>query len=164
MGLFDEQLARKPNNYPWTQDFIDAHWKGFWTKNEFEFKKDVNDFKTVMDEHSRQVLVRTLSSIGQVEIDVKTFWARIGEMLKHPSLIDLGFVLAHTEVIHNQAYEKLLEVLNLGKVFDENLKEKALMERVRYLKKHLNRPYGDEKYKQFIYSLILFTMFVEEDQ
>ena len=37
-------------------------------------------------------------------------------------LSDLGYVMANTEVIHNNAYERLLEVLGLQDVFEENLK------------------------------------------
>ncbi len=32
--IFEEQISRKPDNYPWTQDFIEAMHNGFrQTKN-----------------------------------------------------------------------------------------------------------------------------------
>lgn len=162
MSLFEEQVSRKPNLYPWTDRFINAHWQSFWTPNEFNFLKDISDFKMLMTDQERQVLVRDLSAIGQVEIAVKTYWSRLGEIFPHPSMSDLGFVLAHTEVIHNKAYEKLLDTLQLGAAFEENLKEKSLYDRIKYLRKYLNRPYGDNKRKQILYSLVLFTIFVED--
>jgi hypothetical protein len=58
-------------------------------------------------------VIRTLSAIGQIEIAVKTFWAKLGENLPHPSLQDLGYVMANTEVIHNNAYERLISILGL---------------------------------------------------
>lgn len=160
MPLFEAQVARKPNHYPWTQDFIDAIWHSFWTPNEFNFRSDFNQFHTDLTEEERQVIVRTLSAIGQIEIAVKTFWARLGDNLPHPGLSDLGFVMAQNEVIHNQAYEKLLTVLGLQDVFEENLKEDVVQGRVRYLKKYLEKQYDDER-KQYIYAIVLFTLFVE---
>ncbi|SER28209.1 ribonucleoside-diphosphate reductase beta chain [Faunimonas pinastri] len=159
--LFQEQVARKPNLYPWTQEFIDKIWAGFWTPNEFDFKADYAQFKTEMVDDERQIVVRTLSAIGQIEIAVKRFWAQLGENLPHPSMSDLGFAMANTEVIHNQAYEKLLDTLRLGDVFEENLKEPVVKGRVDYLRKYLKGVYGDDRRKQYIYAITLFTLFVE---
>lgn len=158
--LFEEQLARKPNLYPWTQDFIDRIWSGFWTPNEFDFSSDYAQFKTELTDQEREIIVRCLSAIGQIEIAVKTFWAKLGQNLPHPSMSDLGFAMANSEVIHNLAYEKLLDTLRLTHVFEENLKEPAVRGRVDYLRKYLNRVYDDDR-KQYIYAIILFTLFVE---
>lgn len=158
--LFEEQISRKPNLYPWTKDFIDAIWKGFWTPDEFNFRSDYSQFKNELTPEEQKIVVRTLSAIGQIEIAVKTFWADLGKNLPHPSIRDLGFAMSNSEVIHNMAYEKLLDVLNLTHVFEENLKEPVVIGRVNYLKKYLNKIYKDDR-KQYIYSIILFTLFVE---
>lgn len=159
--LFEEQIARKPNLYPWTQTFIDKIWAGFWTPNEFDFKSDYHQFKKEMPEDEKRIVVKTLSAIGQVEIAVKRFWANLGDNLPHPSMYDLGYAMANTEVIHNQAYEKLLDVLKLEKAFKENLEEPVVKGRVEYLRKYLNRVYEGDRKKQYIYAIILFTLFVE---
>ncbi|MBA8881791.1 ribonucleotide-diphosphate reductase subunit beta [Phyllobacterium myrsinacearum] len=158
--LFQEQVARKPNLYPWTQDFIDKIWAGFWTPNEFNFKGDYGQFKTALSQEERLIITRTLSAIGQVEIAVKKFWALLGDNLPHPAIADLGGVMSHSEIIHNLAYIKLLDKLGLDDVFEENLKEPVVKGRVEYLRKHLAKVYGDDK-KQYVYSIILFTLFVE---
>jgi len=160
MGLFDEQVSRKPNNYPWTQEIIDALWHSFWTPNEFSFRSDYSQFHSELTEQERQVVVRTLSAIGQIEIAVKRFWADLGKTFPHPSMSDMGLVMGNNEVIHNQAYEKLLEVLGLQSAFDDALNEPAMKGRVSYLRKYLNRKYEDDR-KQYVYALILFTLFVE---
>lgn len=160
MKIFDEQIPRKPDHYPWTQEFINAMWEGHWTPNEFNFKSDLHDFKTVLSEQERQIIVRTLTAIGQIEIAVKKFWAKLGDNLPHPSLTDMGLVMANIEVIHNIAYEKLLTVLGLTEQFQENLKEGVINGRVNYLRKYLSKVYEEDK-KQYVYSLILFTLFVE---
>ena len=158
--IFEEQISRKPNNYPWTEQFIESMHNGFWTDKEFSFKSDVQQFKVKLTEQEREIIIRTLSAIGQIEVAVKTFWAKLGENLPHPSLQDLGYVMANVEVIHNNAYERLISVLGLEKVFEENLKLDWIQGRVKYLKKYTHRFYKDSK-KQYLYALILFTLFVE---
>lgn len=160
MGLFDEQVSRKPNHYPWTQDIIDALWTSHWTPNEFNFRADYAQFHSELTEEEQGIIVRTLTAIGQVEIAVKRFWGDLGKVFPHPSMTDMGFVMANNEVIHNQAYEKLLDVLMLSDAFETALQEPVVKGRVKYLRKYLEKNYKDER-KQFVYALILFTLFVE---
>ena len=158
--IFNEQITRKPDNYPWTQNFIEAMHNGFWTDREFNFQSDIQDFKVSLTSQEKEIIVRALSTIGQLEISVKKFWAKLGDNLPHPSINDMGYVMANTEVIHGDAYERLLEVLGIDDSFDEILKLDIIQGRVGYLRKHLHK-FHDNNKKQFIYSLILFTLFVE---
>lgn len=158
--LFEEQISRKPDLYPWTKQFIEAIWQGFWTPDEFNFRSDYSQFKTDLSEEEQEVIVRALSAIGQIEVAVKTFWANLGDQLPHPSIRDLGYAMANSEVIHNMAYEKLLDILHLTHVFEKNLSEKVIIGRVNYLRKYLKKVYKNSR-KQYIYSIILFTLFVE---
>jgi len=158
--IFEEQVSRKPNLYPWTEMFIQSMHDGFWTDKEFTFKSDVQQFKTVLTDQEREIIIRTLSAIGQIEVAVKTFWAKLGDNLPHPALQDLGYVMANTEVIHNNAYERLISILDMEDIFEENLKLDFIQGRVKYLKKYTHRFYKDSK-KQYLYALILFTLFVE---
>jgi|TARA_R110000803_G_scaffold9110_3_gene28972 ribonucleoside-diphosphate reductase beta chain len=159
-NIFEEQITRKPNHYPWTEAFMEAMHSGFWTDKEFSFKSDVHQFRTELTEQEQEIIVRTLSAIGQIEVAVKTFWAKLGENLPHPSLSDMGYVMANIEVIHNNAYERLLTVLDMEDIFEENMKLEWIQGRVKYLKKYTHRFYKDSK-KQYLYALILFTLFVE---
>ena len=158
--IFTEQLSRKPNLYPWTEQFIEAMHNGFWTDKEFSFTSDVQQFKTQLSEQEREIIVRVLSAIGQIEVAVKSFWAKLGENLPHPALQDLGYVMANTEVIHNNAYERLLTVLDMEDIFEENLKLDFIQGRVKYLRKYTHKFYSSSK-KQYLYALTLFTLFVE---
>lgn len=158
--IFEEQISRKPNKYQWTEQFIQAMHDGFWTDKEFNFKSDVQQFKVNLTDQEREIIVRTLSAIGQIEVAVKSFWAKLGDNLPHPSLQDLGYVMANVEVIHNNAYERLLNVLDIEDIFEENLKLEWIQGRVKYLRKYTHKFYKDSK-KQYLYALILFTLFVE---
>ena len=158
--IFEEQISRKPDHYPWAQEFIEAMHNGFWTDKEFTFSSDIQDFNVGLAENEKEMIVRTLSAISQIEVAVKKFWSKLGDNLPHPSLTDLGYVMANVEVIHNNAYERLLTVLGLEDVFEENLKLDFIEGRVKYLRKYTHRFYKDSK-KQYVYALILFTLFVE---
>lgn len=158
--LFEEQISRKPDLYPWTKEFIDAIWSGFWTPEEFNFTSDYSQFKSNMTPQEREVLVRALSAIGQIEVAVKTFWANLGDNLPHPSIRDLGYAMGNSEVIHNMAYEKLLDVLGLTDIFERNLENPIIAGRVEYLRKYSKNVYNDDR-KQYIYAITLFTLFVE---
>lgn len=158
--LFEEQISRKPDLYPQAKKFVDAIWQGFWTPDEFNFRSDYSQFKTELTKEEQDVIVRALSAIGQIEVAVKTFWANLGDNLPHPSLRDLGYAMGNSEVIHNLAYEKLLDVLHLTDIFEKNLQEEVIKGRVNYLRKYLKKAYKNKE-KQYIYSIILFTLFVE---
>ena len=158
--IFEEQISRKPDNYPWAQEFIEAMHTGFWTDKEFSFTSDVQDFKVNLSDDEREMIMRTLSAIGQIEVAVKKFWAKLGDNLPHPSLTDLGYVMANVEVIHNNAYERLIKILGLEDIFEKNLKLDFIEGRVNYLRKYNHKFYKDSK-KQYVYSIILFTLFVE---
>ena len=160
MSIFVEQISRKPDLYPWTENFIQAMHNGFWTDKEFNFQSDVQDFKVNMTEAEREMVTRCLSAIAQIEVAVKTFWANVGQNLPHPSITDLGYVMANVEVIHNNAYERLIDILDMEDVFESNLQLPIIQNRVKYLRKYLHKYYKDSK-KQYVYSLILFTLYVE---
>lgn len=160
MGLFEEQASRKPDLYPWTQQFIEAIQNSHWTDREFNFHSDVQDFKTKLTEQEQQIIIRALSTIGQLEVRVKKFWSKLGDNLPHPSIHDMGIIFGANEVVHGDAYERLLEVLGIDQAFDDILKLDLIRGRDNYLKKNTHKFHADNR-KQFVYSIILFSIFVE---
>lgn len=160
ISIFEEQVARKPDYYPWAKEFIKSMWHSPWNPDDFNFKSDVQDYKVKLNDNEREIIQKTLSAIAQIEVAVKTFWAKLGDNLPQPAMRDLGCVMSNVETIHNHAYEKLLCVLGLEHLFEENLKLPVIAGRVNYLRKYNHKIYTDEK-KQYIYALILFTLYVE---
>ena len=158
--IFEEQISRKPDHYPWAYEFIEAMDNGHWTDKEFSFASDIQDFNVVLSEDFKQCTIRTLSAISQVETAVKVWWGALGINLPHPSLIDLGFKLAAIEVTHGIAYGRLLEELAIEEIYEQNLKLPFFKGRVDYLRKYTKKEYKDKR-KQYLYSVILFTLFVE---
>lgn len=158
--IFEEQVSRKPIKYPWAIDYIKTFNNGVWTSEKFDFKTDVAQFKKELTPEQQQIIIRTMSAIGQIEVSVKNFWKKLGDDLPHPILNDLGITMAQTEVTHGFAYEKLLDCLGATEIFEQNLKEPILKGRVEYLHKYL-RKFSDDEKEQYLYSIMLFGLFVE---
>ena len=160
ISIFEEQISRKPDRYPWTQNFIESIQNSHWTVREFSFQSDLQDFKVKLSEPEKEMLTKALATISQIEIGVKKFWGSLGNNLPHPSINDMGYIFGANEVVHGDAYERLLEVLGLEKAFDEILELDIIKGRVNYLRKHLHK-YHEDNRRQFIYSIVLFALFVE---
>ena len=76
MNIFDKRVNFKPFEYPETMDFVDKMNKTFWVHSEVEFTSDVQHFHSHLSDIEREVVKRSLLGIAQVEVAVKTFWAR----------------------------------------------------------------------------------------
>ena len=161
MGMLDENTNRDPNRYPWVDPMKKAMWHGFWTVEKFPFDSDLRDFHITMRPEQKQLVVRALACVAQIEVKVKTYWAMLGLHVKDPIIVGGGIVMAGVEEIHNDAYEQLLKKLNMLDTLREVLEVPAINARVGYLTKHTLPIYGKDPKKQFAYSLGLFTMFVE---
>lgn len=151
MTIFDEQVARKPDNYPWAKDFIYSMLENPWNDREFSFSTDLHDFKTKMTNQEKETLVKTLSAIGQIEIAVKTFWAKLGEHLPHPSLMDLGCVMAQvecyssdTEVLTPNGW-KYINSMNIGDDVYQYTEKSELQKTI--VKNIVNKPYKGIMYE-----------------
>lgn len=158
--LFTPQQKRFPDLYPWAREFVKAMRDGFWTVDKFGFEADIIDFASRLSPEERDVFIRTLACIVQIEVKVKRFWVRLGEILDHPSINSLGITMGHVEDIHDSAYARLTEILGMEEIFETILDVPAVRDRVKYLDKYNKKVYKDA-HKQFIYSLILFTLFTE---
>lgn len=160
-SIFEKRLSYKPFDYSEITDpLINAMWASHWTHNEFNFKSDVQDYHTSLSEEERGVIKRAILLISQVEVAVKSYWSNIGKHLPKPEIADMGAVFGGVEVIHSRAYSEILSKLGLEDEFITLLDNKPVMNRVTYLNKYVDRVYKDDK-KQFLYSLILFTLFTE---
>lgn len=158
--LFEKQVTRYPDLYPWAQDYVKAMRDGFWTVDKFSFEADIMDFTTKLPAAEKELLIRTFAAISQIEINVKGFWANLYRHLPHPGMFSLGICMANVEDIHDKAYARLIEVLGQMEVFKSIIDVPVIQKRMAYLNKYTERVY-DNDHKQFIYSLILFTLFTE---
>jgi len=160
-SIFEKRLTYKPFDYSEITDpLINAMWASHWTHNEFNFKSDVQDYHTSLTSEERDVIKRAILLISQVEVAVKSYWSNIGKHLPKPEIADMGAVFGGVEVIHSRAYSEILTKLGLEEEFTTLLENEPVLNRVNYLNKYVDRVFEDDK-KQFLYSLILFTLFTE---
>jgi ribonucleoside-diphosphate reductase beta chain len=158
--IFEEQISRKPNYYPWTKSFVDSMHNGHWSSTEFSFSHDKHQFKTELSEIEQDIIKKSLSAIGTIETPIKSYWGNLGKTLRRPEFIDLGIVFAAIEVIHSEAYSKLLDVLGLEEEFEKIMEVPVIKNRMTYLRKYSEKNFKND-HQQFLYSLILFTLYTE---
>ena len=121
--IFKKRVNYKPFEYPEVMTFIEAINKSYWVHSEVDFTADIQDFKTNLNDREREVIKRSLLSIAQVEISVKTFWGDLYNYFPKPEINGLGSTFAECEWRHSEAYSRLLEVLGYNEEF-ENIKIK----------------------------------------
>lgn len=160
MGIFDKRVAFKPFEYPDVIKFRDAIKHSRWDVEEFNFDSDAFDFNHKLEPQEREAIKRTLLAISQIEVSVKTFWAKLGDHLPKPEFNAVGITFAENEVVHSEAYSKLLEVLGLNSEFDMLLQNPVIGGRVDYLTKYLKNS-GDNAKQVYTLNLALFSMFIE---
>jgi len=160
MSIFEKRINFKPFEYPELLKFKDAIRHSYWIHTEFNTTSDVQDFKVNVEDYEREAIKRTMLAISQIEIDVKTFWAKVYERMPKPEIGAVGMTFAESEIRHADAYAFLLEKLGLNKEFENVQEIPAIMDRITYLQKHLSgaRSRDDKKYAL---SVLLFSVFIE---
>lgn len=121
LNILKKRQNYKPFEYPEVMTFIEAINKTYWVHSEVDFTADVQDFKINLTSIEKEVIKRSLLSIAQVEVGVKTFW---GDLYKHfpkPELNGLGATFAECEFRHSEAYSRLLDVLGYRDEFEKLL-------------------------------------------
>lgn len=160
MGIFDKRRAFKPYEYPEILKYRQAIKQSRWDVEEFNFNSDVHEFKHKLNHKEQQVIKRTLLAISQIEISVKTFWMKLGDHFPKPEFNSIGATFGENEVVHAEAYSKLLEVLGFNSEFDLLLENPVIGGRVDYLTKYLKNS-GDNQQQVYTLNLALFSMFIE---
>lgn len=159
-NIFDKRVAFRPYDYPSLMAFKDAIRHSYWIHTEFNITSDVHDFKNGVTDSERQAISRTMLAISQIEVSVKTFWAKIYDKMPRPEIAAVGFTFAESEVRHADAYAFLLERLGLLSEFDKINDIPAIIDRVRYLGKSIEGIRSRDE-KKFALSVLLFSVFVE---
>ena len=160
MSIFDKRVAFKPYEYPEVMKYRDAINHSRWDVEEFQFTSDKHEFNHVLTSNEREVIKRTLLSISQIEVSVKSFWAKLGDHFPKPEFNSVGITFAENEIVHSTAYSKLLEELGFNSEFDLLLQNPVIGGRVDYLTKYLKNS-GDNAKQVYTLNLALFSMFIE---
>jgi ribonucleoside-diphosphate reductase beta chain len=139
----------------------DMKWtcNGFVTHNtEFNYSSDIQDMKVRMTPHEVDIVKKAMLAISQIEVQVKTFWAKIGDKMPKPEVQAVGITFGESEVRHADAYANLLEIMGLNEEFAKLVEVPAIKKRIAYLEQSIQAPVDD---KDYFHKIILFSMFVE---
>lgn len=156
--IFRKRTALKPYEYPQLVEFTDAIRHSYWVHTEFNYSSDIQDMKVRMTPEEASIVKKAMLAISQIEVQVKTFWAKIGDKMQKPEVQGVGITFGESEVRHADAYANLLEIMGLNKEFEDILDVPAIRKRVDYLEQSIQTPVDN---KDYFHKIILFSMFVE---
>jgi ribonucleoside-diphosphate reductase, beta subunit len=127
----------------------------FWVHKEVEFTADIQDFKSNLSEKEKEVVKRSLLSIAQVEVAVKTFWGDLYKYLPKPEFNGLGATFSESEFRHSEAYSRLLEVLGYNNEFEGLMEVPIFKKKLELFEKHFGKDIS------FVQKLLFFVIVIE---
>ena len=159
-NIFEKRVNILPYEYPQLLSYKDAIRHSYWIDTEFNFTDDIQDFKVNITDHERDVIKKTMLSIAQIEVSVKTFWADMYKRMPITEVGDVGMTFAESEVRHKDAYARLIRILGLEKDFETVVEVPAIAGRIKYLTKYLDGTRSRDN-KMYTKSVLLFSLFIE---
>lgn len=162
MSIFDKRVAVKPYEYPELLEYMKAIRTSMWFIDEFKERldRDIIDYNNILTDKEKGVVKRSLIAISQIEVSVKTFWAKVHDKMPKPEIAMVGYTFANNEVIHQEAYSELLTRLELDSEFELALQEPVIQGRVDYLTKYI-RGAAENAHENYALNLLLFSAFIE---
>lgn len=158
--LFKKRTNLKPYEYPELIEYVDAIRHSYWLHTEFNYTRDVDDFKTRINDAERDSIRKTMLAIAQIEVAVKSFWGNIYGRMPKPEIGAVGFTFAESEVRHMDAYSHLLEILGLNDDFKGLTEVPVIQKRIEYLDKVISLSKAGEM-REYSQAVLLFSLFIE---
>lgn len=159
MGLFDKRIEFKPYEYPDILQYKDAIRHSYWVHTEWNFISDIQEFH-LLGEVEQTSIKNAMLAIAQIEVAVKKFWSKLGDIFPKSEFDQVGITFGESEVRHSDAYSHLLEVLGLNDEFKKLLEVPEIKGRIDYLEKYLSYTKSKDP-KLYTLSLALFALFIE---
>ena len=156
--IFRKRTSLKPYEYPQLVEFTDAIRHSYWVHTEFNYSSDIQDMKVKMAPEEVEIVKKAMLAISQIEVAVKTFWAKIGDKFPKPEVQAVGVTFGESEVRHADAYSNLIEIMGLNQEFEKVVEVPAMKKRIAYLEQSIAAPVDN---KDYFHKIILFSMFVE---
>lgn len=158
--IFKPRKHLKPYEYPELETYKEAIQHSYWLHTEYNYTSDIQDYKVNVQPHERTAIRNAMLAISQVEVSVKTFWAKLYDRLPKPELANVGMTFAESEVRHSDAYSHLLELLGLNSMFEKIEEIPVLNQRVDYLNTHIQYSHTGSN-RDYAISVLLFSAFIE---
>lgn len=158
--IFRKRVNLKPYEYPELYEYVTAIRHSYWLHTEFNYTRDIDDFKTRVSDAEREAIKRAMLAIAQIEVAVKSFWGNIYGRIPKPEIGAVGFTFAESEVRHMDAYSHLLEILGLNDEFKELTEVPVMKKRIEYLEK-VNAFARTGEAREYSQAVLLFSLFIE---
>jgi len=156
--IFRKRTNLKPYEYPQLIEYLEAIRHSYWVHAEFNYSSDIQDMKVRMTPEEVEIVKKAMLAISQIEVQVKTFWAKLGDKMPKPEVQAVGVTFGESEVRHADAYSNLIEIMGLNEEFSNLVEVPAIKKRIAYLEQSIQAPVDD---KDYFHKIILFSMFVE---
>lgn len=156
--LFRKRTNLKPYEYPQLIEYLEAIRHSYWVHTEFNYSSDIQDMKVKMTPAEVDIVKKAMLAISQIEVQVKTFWSKIGDKMPKPEVQAVGVTFGESEVRHADAYANLIEIMGLNDEFEKLVEVPAIKKRIAYLDQSIQAPVDN---KDYFHKIILFSMFVE---
>ena len=156
--VFRKRVNLKPYEYPQLLEYVDAIRHSYWVHTEFNYSSDIQDMKVNLSLHEASVVEKAMLAISQIEVQVKTFWAKIGDKMPKPEIQAVGVTFGESEVRHADAYSNLIELMGLNERFEQIMDVPAINKRIEYLERAMATPVDN---KEYFHNIVLFSMFIE---
>lgn len=157
-SIFNKRTNLKPYEYPHLIEYLEAIRHSYWVHTEFNYSSDIQDMKVRMTPEEVSIVKKAMLAISQIEVQVKSFWAKLSDTLPKPEVQAVGVTFGESEVRHADAYSNLLEIMGLNDEFKQVIHVPAIKKRIEYLDQAINAPVNN---KDYFHKIILFSMFVE---
>lgn len=158
--IFHRRTNLKPYEYPELYEYTNAIRHSYWLHTEFNYMRDIDDFKTRVSESERDAIKKAMLAIAQIEVAVKTFWGNLYGRIPKPEIGAVGFTFAESEVRHMDAYAHLLEILGLNDEFKTLNDVPVMKKRIEYLDK-VNAFTRTGEAREYSQAVLLFSLFIE---
>jgi ribonucleoside-diphosphate reductase beta chain len=167
MSIFDFRESYKPFEYD-VAEFSEAVEDTYWVGRELKkgFNTDVEQYKTELSDHDRNIISRVLKTFAEVETHVANdLWSKLVKFTPKHELAGLGYCFADNERRHADSYSLLNELLGIDKHLEPYSKDPILSEKFDNLVENsLNFDFDKgniDHIKKFSFGLAVFSAFTE---
>jgi ribonucleoside-diphosphate reductase beta chain len=131
-------------DYPWAIERADEQNSVFWTHDEIDLSKDIQDIYTELTEWERHGVLTVLKLFVKYELKVNDYWSGVvAKKFPRPDIQRMAYSFAFFETnVHASFYNKINELLSLNtdEFYDSYLEDPVLASRMSFIDECLNHP------------------------
>ncbi|QGR02399.1 ribonucleotide-diphosphate reductase subunit beta [Ehrlichia ruminantium] len=137
MSLLDSRPIYKPFNYPWAYDAWLCQQRIHWLPEEVPLADDVQDWKTVLSDKEKNLLVQIFRFFTQADIEVNNCYMKhYANIFKPTEVCMMLAAFSNMETIHIAAYSYLLDTIGMPEIeYQAFLKFEVMKKKYDYMQR-----------------------------